>query len=222
VARIARIAWIGCPYHVTHRGNRGGPVFLSESDYLDYLNLLSSIAAREGLEVWAYCLMANHVHLIVVGRSETSMARGIGNTHRRHARRINTRQGWTGHLWANRFYSTPMDEKHLWTAVRYVELNPVRARLVRKPSDFAWSSARAHAGTLTDGLLAAGRPFPGSIDDWERWLLEGLDDPRVAAIRHNTSTGRPSGTASFVEDLEQRLGRRLKAKAHGRPPLLSS
>jgi putative transposase len=220
MARIARIAWSGCPYHVTHRGNRGELVFLEEADYRVYLDTLSRNSVREGLRIWAYCLMANHVHLIVVGDNTTSMARAIGNTHRRHAQRVNARQSWSGHLWANRFYSTPMDERHLWTAVRYVELNPVKAGLVINPTDFPWSSARAHAGRVKDGLLALERPFPGVIQDWNAWLLEGADDPRVEALRLNTSTGRPSGSPEFVSDLERRLGRAVRARSHGRPRLI--
>jgi putative transposase len=219
VARIARIVWTGCPYHVTHRGNRGGQVFLHEADYLVYLDMLSSNSVREGLRIWAYCLMPNHVHLVVVGENATSMARTIGNTHRRHAQRVNGRQGWTEHLWANRFYSTPMDERRLWVAVRYVELNPVRAGLVRNPTDFPWSSARAHSGKTKDRLLAAERPFPGAVDDWNAWLLEGVEDPQFEAIRQNTSTGRPSGSADFVHDLERRIGRGVRARPHGRPTL---
>jgi putative transposase len=215
LARIARIAWTGCPYHVTHRGNRGGAVFLLDSDRRFYLGLLSARAAQEGLKVWAYCLMSNHVHLIVVGERSTSMARGIGNTHRRHAQRLNAREGWTGHLWANRFYSTPMDERYLWAAVRYVELNPVRAGLVRNPSDFPWSSARAHASGTKDGLLASDRPFPGSVDDWEGWLLAGIHDAEANAIRLNTSTGRPSGSESFVRQLESSSGRLLGVRKRG-------
>jgi putative transposase len=219
VARIARIVWTGCPYHVTHRGNRGGPVFFDESDYLVYLGLLSSNAVREGLRIWAYCLMPNHVHLIVAGDRATSMARAIGSTHRRHAQRVNGRQGWTGHLWANRFYSTPMDGRHLWAAVRYVELNPTRAGFVKSPAEFPWSSARAHAGMATEGLLAVDRPFPGHIADWNAWLLEGVDDPLVEAIRRNTSTGRPSASEAFAREMELGLGRTVRARPHGRPPL---
>jgi putative transposase len=216
VARIARIVWTGCPYHVTHRGNRGGAVFVQESDYLVYLDMLSSNSVREGLKVWAYCLMPNHVHLIVVGENVNSMARALGNTHRRHAQRLNGHQGWTGHLWANRFYSTPMDERHLWVAVRYVELNPVRAGLVENPTDFRWSSARAHSANAKDGLLAPERPFPGSVEDWTAWLLEGVDNSQLDAIRLNTSTGRPSGSADFARDLEGRIGRSVRARSRRR------
>jgi len=216
--RIARIAWTGCPYHVTHRGNRRGAVFLQDSDRHSYLGALSARAVREGLRIWAYCLMPNHVHLIVVGERATSMARCIGHTHRRHAQRVNTREGWTGHLWANRFYSTPMDDRYLWIAARYVELNPVRAGLVRRPTDYPWSSARAHACGTADSVLDPDRPFPGAVEDWEEWLLTGIDSDDVKAIRSQTSTGRPMGSEAFVRELEGQTGRSLGVRQRGPRP----
>jgi putative transposase len=184
-------------------------VFLDDSDRLGYLGLLAAQAVREGLRIWAYCLMPNHVHLIVVGDRAASMARCIGNTHRRHAQRVNMREGWTGHLWANRFYSTPMDDRYLWAAARYVELNPVRAGLVRRPTGYPWSSAGAHARTTHDPLLDPERPFPGAVEDWEEWLLTGIDSEEMNVIRSHTSTGRPCGSESFLSALEGRTGRRL-------------
>lgn len=217
VPRIARIAWPGCPYHVTHRGNRRGLVFLEEGDRAAYLELLRTVAQREGLKIWAYCLMPNHVHLVVVGEYERSMARAIGNAHRRHAQRINAREHWSGHLWSSRFYSTPMDESHLWAAVRYVELNPVRAGLVRRPDEYPWSSARQHATGSEDPILDPARPFPGAISSWVEWLLEGLGDVTAHAIRSGTSTGRPCGSDGFIQELEHRIDRVVAAKPHGRP-----
>ena len=205
--RIARIVVPDCPYHITQRGNHKEEVFFGDETRHDYLALLRRYARRCGLEIWAYCLMPNHVHLIVVGRSKDSLARAIGNAHREHSRRINRAREWTGHLWANRFYSTALDESHLWNAVRYVESNPSRAGLVACATDYRWSSARAHAGLHHDPLLAAGRPFPGSIACWATWLDDGPNWPEYDALRRNTSTGRPSGCPEFVLRLERQLGR---------------
>jgi len=162
--------------------------------------------------------MSNHVHLLVVPERSDSLARGIGEAHRRHSRIINKRKGWTGHLWANRFYSTPLDEHHLWVAVRYVELNPVRSGQVSRAHEYDWSSARANASGMASALLDVQRPFPGGIEDWDAWLHAGLGDPRLDAIRANTSTGRPTGSESFVIDLEKRLGRVLRPRNPGRKP----
>jgi putative transposase len=214
---MARISASDCPYHVTHRGNRKAQIFFSDADRLAYLNLLSANAVRFGLRIWAYCLMPNHVHLIVNAARENSMAQCLGLSHRRHARRINERNGWTGHLWANRFYSTPMDDDHLWAAVRYVELNPIRAGLVSDAVQFEWSSARTHATRCRNSLLDIGSPFPGDVDDWRTWLHAGIDDPKIDTLKRNTVTGRPSGSDSFVRELELKTGRRLAPGKRGRP-----
>jgi putative transposase len=188
--RIARIVHPGCPHHVTHRGNRRESIFLDDYDRRGYLALRHESCQREGVRIWAYCLMPNHVHLIVVGDQVDSLARGIGIAHRRHSRRINLRRGWTGHVWANRFFSTPLNDMHLWMAARYVETNPVRAGLTDEPAEFPWSSARAHLLGHHDPLLACDRPFPGAIEDWRAWLLAGKDDPAMDVLRANTAACR--------------------------------
>ncbi len=192
MVRIPRIVYQGCPFHVTHRGNRREPVFFDTDSRLRYVGLLRAYGERFGLRIWAYCLMPNHVHLIVFAERLDSMARAIGIAHRRYSRWVNERREWTGHLWENRFYSTPLDDLHLWVAVRYVELNPVRSGLADRPELYPWSSARAHALGAPDPLLAGGRPFPGLVHDWSAWLLRGMGDPVLDRIRANTSTGRPS------------------------------
>lgn len=208
----------GLPYHVTHRGNRRQDVFLEPDDREVYKRWLADYAQRFGLEVWAYCLMTNHVHLIVSGTDTKSLAKTIGCTHGLYARRQNRLHSWSGHLWANRFYSTPLDENHLWRAVRYVEMNPVRAGMVSQPCAYRWSSARAHAGYETDPLLSDRSPFPGPIRNWSEWLTEDADDEGIETIRKNTLTGRPSGSAGFVTDLEARLDRVLTRAKRGRKP----
>lgn len=215
--RVARIAWAGCPYHVTHRGNHGIPVFIDDSDRAAYLTLLSANSRQHGLRVWAYCLMPNHVHLIVVGDHERSMAGCLRETQRGHAVRINKRIQRTGHLWGDRFFSSPMDDHHLWAAVRYIELNPVRARFVTRAVDFAWSSAQAHALHRGHPVLDPERPFPGAIEDWESWLAEGVCAEELESIRRCTANGRPCGSADFVHKVEAVTGRVLVATKGGRP-----
>lgn len=216
---MARIIVPGVAYHVTHRGNRRGPIFHAPEDREEYAALLAEYAGRYRMSVWAYCLMSNHIHLIVTGGAGESLALAIGRTHMRHARRINGRHGWTGHLWANRFYSTPLDEAHLWRAVKYVELNPVRAGMVARAEDYPWSSAAVHAGLRgEDPLLAPERPFPGTVVNWAEWLAGGLAREDCEAIRRNTLTGRPCGSDDFVEALEASLGRGLRPAKRGRKP----
>jgi putative transposase len=192
-------------------------VFVDDADRRFYLGLLRHYSERFGLRIWAYCLMGNHVHLVVVALDPDSMAHAIGAAHRRYARRINARGGWTGHLWGNRFYSTAMDEKHLWSAVRYVETNPVRAGIVHRAEEHPWSSARAHALGQEDPLLASDRPFPGTVEDWSGWLSAGVDEEAAETLRRNTSTGRPSGSVSFRRDIERLLGRKLEPRCRRSP-----
>ncbi|MDD5168160.1 MAG: transposase [Syntrophales bacterium] len=130
MARIARVIAPGYPHHVTQRGNRRQETFFADDDYAAYLELLSEWTRKHDVEIWAYCLMPNHVHLIAVPDSEEALARAIGEAHRRYTRRINFREGWRGHLWQERFASFPMEESYLLAAARYVEMNPVASGLV--------------------------------------------------------------------------------------------
>jgi putative transposase len=219
VARFARVIVPDFGYHVTHRGNHREDIFFSPHDRQTYMLWLAHYAKRHAMDIWAYCLMTNHVHLIVTGRRKDSLAGAIGRAHMRYARFINRRNGWTGHLWANRYFSTPLDEAHLWRAVKYVELNPVRAGMAGRAEEYEWSSAAAHCGLRgEDALLAAERPFPGLVEDWSAWLAGGLPDEHADAIRRNTYTGRPCGDESFVERVEKLLGRALRPNKRGRKP----
>ena len=204
MARTARSLVVNCPYHVTHRGNHRERIFVDEGDHHAYLDGLLEYATRFEMEVWAYCLMPNHVHLLVVGRHRDSLPKAIGNAHRRHSRTVNVRYEWTGHLWANRYYSSALDETHLWTAVRYVELNPVRAGIVSDPVDYRWSSARAHALLERNRLLHRSRPFPGPIGNWRQWLKAGLPDTEANKLRQNTKKGHPTTSAGSAEPMELR------------------
>ena len=134
MAQLARVIAPGMPHHVTQRGYPRQETFFGEEDYQHHLELMAQFCRAEQVAIWAYCLMPNHVHLIVVPQSAESLRRAIGEVHRRYTRRINFREGWRGHLWQGRFASFVMDEDHLLTAARYVELNPVCAGSVQAPS----------------------------------------------------------------------------------------
>lgn len=214
--RTARIVVPGLPYHVTHRGNRRGEVFFSAEDRHDYLRRLARAGQRHGLEFWSYCLMTNHVHLVVRPAGRESLARTIGEVHGRHALVLHRAHGWDGHLWASRFYSTPLDSTSLWAAVRYVERNPVRAGLVESAETYPWSSARAHCGLVFDSLLSPQRPFPGMVSNWKAWLAGRCDETADRALRVSTQSGRPAGSPEFVASLERILGRSLVPRPSGR------
>jgi putative transposase len=214
MARLARVVVPGVPHHVTQRGNRRMPVFFSDTDYAVYIDLLKEGCERAKVGLWAYCLMPNHVHLILTPSDEGGLRGALGEAHRRYARRINQREGWTGFLFQGRFASVPMDDRHLLACARYVELNPVRARLVAEPQDWAWSSARAHLSGRSNGVVDV-RPLLERCTDWNDLLESGLSDEEHAAIRKGERTGRPLGSPEFVAQLERNLGRSLLKRKPG-------
>ena len=210
MARMARVVIPGIPHHITQRGNRRQPVFFSDEDYLAYLELLAQWSRQAEMSVWAYCLMPNHVHIIAVPAHEGSLHAALGEAHRRYSRRVNFREGWRGHLWQGRFASFPMDEDHTLRAVRYVELNPVRAKLVQRAPDWRWSSARAHITGAPD-TLAETQALAEHIIDWEAYLEES----EMEVFRRHERTGRPLGDTAFLHKLERLCGRTLTPQKRG-------
>lgn len=191
-------------------------VFFSESDYRTYVALLARQAHRHRLGVWSYCLMPNHVHLVVTPSTENGLARPLGEAHRRYAELVNRRHDWTDHLWQERFASCPMDERHLRAAIRYVLLNPVRAGLVEKATDWPFSSASAHALGGEDPLLDRG-PADARVGDWESFLDRDQEvGSEIEALRRHSRIGRPLGSEAFIDRLERSSGRRLRPLKGGR------
>ncbi len=205
------------PHHVVQRGNRRQPVFFGPADYKAYLRLMAGWCRQERVEVWAYCLMPNHVHLVVVPASEHGLAQAIGEAHRRYTVRVNQRENWRGYLWQGRFSSYPLDEQYLLAAVRYVELNPVRARLAAQPWEYPWSSAAAHLRKRDDVLVRV-KPMLCRVEDWREYLVPGQDSTEEELLRRHTRSGRPLGSHDFVEGLEARTGRLLAPRKRGPKP----
>lgn len=216
MARLARIVVPGVPHHVTQRGNRRQPVFFGESDYRAYLSLLAKHARAAGVGIWAWCLMPNHVHLMLTPSEPDGLRACLADAHRRYSSMINAREGWRGYLWQGRFASFPMDERHMLACTRYIELNPVRARLADRPEDWRWSSARAHLTGQPDGVtdIAALGEVAGN---WQAFLDGGIGDGELDALRSGERTGRPAGDEFFVRSLETRTGRHLMKRKGGRP-----
>jgi putative transposase len=179
--RTSRVIVPGVPYHVIQRGNRKQEVFFNDNDHLYYLRLLKEHCVIYDLKIWAYCLMGNHVHLIAVPQEQESF-RAIAEIHRRYTYMINARQGWRGHLWEGRFKSAPMDARHLFAAVRYVERNPVRANIVRKAEDYRWSSARSHVHGIKNDLLEHNF-LMDEITDWSAYLTAGDEEKDLDILR---------------------------------------
>lgn len=207
--RMARVVVPGVPHHVTQRGNRRQRTFFREADYVAYLHLAAEEFAQAGVEVWAYCLMPNHVHLIAVPATAQALARAVGATHLRYTRRINLRERWTGYLWQGRFASFPMDEDYLLTCARYVGLNPVRAGLTARAVEWPWSSVRAHVEGRDDRLLTPA-PLAARLGDrLARFFDVDVQDEALRALRRASSAGRPLGAARWVKALEASTGRSL-------------
>lgn len=215
--RISRVVIPELPHHITQRGNYQQTTFYSNADYFQYLTWLTEYSRKFGVSFLAYCLMPNHVHFIAVPLREDSLAKTFNTCHMRYSQFFNKKCRLTGHLWQGRFFSCVMQESHLYAAIRYVENNPVRAKLVSRPGDWQWSSARAHLYQTTSLLpLEDVRKTLPDISDWEEYL--GESNPSAAEqIRRHTLTGRPLGSDEFLFSLEKTLGCQLRALARGRP-----
>ena len=208
MARIARVVVPGCWHHITQRGNRQQTVFFDDADRAMYFQFLARHAARNALRLVGYCLMGNHVHLIAVPSTETGLAKTMGRTHVDYARWFNLKRGETGHVWQNRYFSCPLDQTHQWEALRYVELNPVRAGLVRTAADWLWSSAQAHTGgpDRANILDLAEWRSAFAVETWCDVLDHGVADAAmIERIREATRSGRPAVTDAFLKQLETAL-----------------
>ncbi len=216
--RTARVVVPDVPHHVTQRGNRGDDVFFCDGDREVYLDLLWTYAKKHDVAIHAYCLMTNHVHLVVTPHEAESLGRMLKPVHLRYAQHVNWTQRLTGRLWQGRFFSCALDGPHADAAVRYVERNPVRARMVRRPELYRWSSAGPHCGNgPADPRLAPLEGLPRIGREWATWLREREDGGVIAALRMHTATGRPLGSSRFLDLIERLLDRVVRPRKAGRP-----
>ncbi len=217
--RTARIVVPNYPYHITQRGNYRHKIFENEENRFKYLNWINEYSKKYNLTLLAYCLMNNHVHFVVIPTEEHSLAKVFSIVHMRYSQHFNKKSGSTGHLWQGRFYSCLLDELYVMAAMRYVEKNPVRARLVRKAWEWRWSSAAGHTGRSRETIEL------GDINDivdlgengWEQYLESDEIEEEIEKIRKNTMLGRPLGTPRFIEEVEKKLGRVIRVLPRGRP-----
>lgn len=195
-------------------------MFFSDADRRVYLEWLHTYVEEYALELIAYCLMTNHVHLVIVPPAAEALHRALRPLHTRFAQRLNRTRGWNGHVWQGRYHSSPLDERYLRAAVRYVERNPVRAKMAADAESYPWSSAAAHCGLRHDPLLSTnpawGRRF-ADIGDWSAWLAEEEEQQSIATLRLHSVKGLPCGSDAFVETLEAAAGRELRCRPQGRP-----
>jgi len=219
--RIARLVATGLPHHITQRGNYKQDVFLDDNDRVKYLFWIQEYSIQYKLSILAYCLMRNHVHFIVVPQREYSLAKTFNAAHMRYSHYFNRKLKVTGHLWQGRFYSCVLDEPHLLSAAKYIERNPVRAKLVIKPWQYQWSSAKAHIDNKEQSQIRLNNIFEimddMSYDTWKDYIDSKEERLVTDNIRMHTLTGRPLGANKFIDILEKRFGRRLMPLPIGRP-----
>jgi putative transposase len=218
MARLARVVIPGIPHHVTQRGNGRARTFFGDDDYALYRDLLAKHCRAADVAVWAWCLMPNHVHLILVPSDADGLRRALSAVHRRYAGIVHARRKRTGHFWRGRFGAVAMDEDHLAAALRYLSLNPVRARLVTRAQDWRWSSTRAHLTGKDDGITTR-KPVRERFPRFADLLLSDMDDADAfARLRAAESIGRPLGDERFMARLERITKRSLKPGKRGPKP----
>jgi putative transposase len=220
VARLARVIAVDVPHHVTQRGNARRFILDCDADRQVYLDLLRQNIEVHGVGLIGYCLMSNHVHLIVAPHNGEGLGLALKHAHGRYAVYWNAVHQSSGHAWQGRYYSCPLDRVHLWEALRYAELNPLRAGLATEAEAWVWSSASAHCGTEARNELLDLELWRNywTASAWRQYLAAGERESMLAEIRRCTHTGRPLGSTEFVQALEGSTKRRLAPQKGGRPP----
>jgi putative transposase len=224
--RLPRIAIARYPHHVVQRGHNRGAVFLTVADRLSYLATLAEFRALLDLKVYAYCLMSNHVHLIVdPGDDPGNLSRLMKRLAGRHTRRVNVCTHRTGTAWEGRFKCSPIEsDRYLLACNRYVELNPVRAGVVRRPADYLWSSYRAKIGIdrcdwldLDPAFLALGRSAEQRRMCYRKFVDQGIGPQELAFIRGAVQRNQLTGSERLMQEVERGTGIRVLNRTRGRP-----
>jgi putative transposase len=216
--RIARIVGAGYPHHIVERGNNRERVFANPIDYKKYLSFLSKYSEEREAAVLAYCLMPNHIHLLVRPSGEETLAKMMQGVTLCYSKYFNGENGRTGRLWECRYYSTVVDgDSYLWTVSKYIENNPVRAGIVKKPEDYLYSSAKAHILQEKDPILKEPLFDKSELDEYRRFVKLDEDKKILEEIRKQTRSGKPLGDGGFLETLSETIGCSLSFRPKGRP-----
>jgi putative transposase len=206
--------------HITQRGNYRQRTFFSDSDRLWFLNILGRQASLRQVEILGYCLMPNHFHLIAVGRQDASISKFMQGLNGQYAQSLNYRLDRHGRFWQDRYFSCILDTTHLINALRYVELNPVRSKIVPTAANYHWSSARVHCGSVMSSPewlnLDAFESLYGDMD-WKMALARGQSREELSEVRQATRWEVPLASAEFIERLEVEFDRTLRRGTPGRP-----
>jgi putative transposase len=224
--RHARIVLSNCPHHIIQRGHNRQVVFVDDEDYLYYLDTLKEWKRELGCKVYAYCLMTNHVHLVVdPGENAENLGLLMKRLGGRQTRYVNRVEKRTGSLWEGRYKSSPINAgEYLLACCRYVELNPLRAGMVEDPAQYRWSSCPAKAGHQTNAwldfdpfYLSLGSTAGGRAEKYARWLKETVPDEEWKLIREAVQRGQLTGNRKFERTVSEKIGRRVELRGQGRP-----
>ena len=224
--RASRIVISGYPHHIIQRGHNRQPVFAAAADYVYYLENLRECKEKLGCRVYAYCLMTNHIHLIVdPGEDQNNIAKIMKHVAGRQTRYVNRIDKRSGSLWDGRYKSSAIStDEYLLACCRYVELNPVRAGIVAAPSDYLWSSYRSKVGLDEAGGVDPDPCFMALSDDrheraerYARWIQDSIPDGEWTLIRQTLQRGQLTGSERFVDEMEKIINRRVEFRGRGRP-----
>ena len=213
------------PVHIVHRGHNRDPVFSDGADFSAYLGWLTEASIEHGCAIHAYVLMNNHVHFLVTPSDQTSIGRMIQQVNRHFGPYMRYEYGSTGSLWEGRYKaSLVQDEVYLLTCMRYIELNPVRANMVKSPAHYRWSSYRANAQGKSDSLvtphmqyLSLGRTVASRLEAYKALFVSHFDQGELDMINRAWQTGMPLGNDYFKEKIEKKLNVKLGHAKQGRP-----
>ena len=227
--RRARLSVPGIPWHIIQRGNNRTACFYTDEDYRLYLELLEELSNKFGCAVHAYVLMTNHVHLLLTPEKEDSAALLMKHLGQRYVQYVNRTYRRSGTLWEGRFRSClAQSEVYVLACYRYIELNPVRANMVRHPREYRWSSYRANAEGRSNELIQPhamyqrlGRSAESRREAYRGLFKAHMDDGMMDNIRAATNGNYVLGTARFQEEIGQMLGRRVTKGRAGRPANLA-
>ena len=218
MSRIARAVAAGFPHHIVQRGNNREDVFFNKKDKGMYLSLLKKYSERWESPILAYCLMSNHVHLLMRPLEEVSMYKMIQGVTLCYTQYINRGYRRSGRLWESRYHSCIVDEdRYLWAVARYIEQNPVRAKMVKKVEDYPYSSAKAHISGKRDDVLGEELFDERQRRDYAKLIRTDVTEDEMKEIKYYTKTGRPLGNEKFVNEMERKLQREFFLKSSGRP-----
>ena len=224
--RRARVLVPHCPHHVVQRGHNRQVVFLADEDYQFYLDNLAEWKVRLGIKLYAWCLMTNHIHLVLepgedAGTVSLLMKRLAG----RQAAFVNKQERRSGALWEGRFKASPVQrDAYLLACCRYVEMNPVRASMVAGPRQYRWSSYRERMGLASRDLLDRDASYLGLADAeaqrrvrYQAYMQQGASDQEVALLRSAWSRNQLTGNQRFVDEIERRIGQHIECRGRGKP-----